>query len=90
MPKGYVAFRVWTRKQGPLNSQWLVLRIDGTDFPHCWVDNSIWLELSDSLITSFHGGLFRAFTNFIVVLCVNNSLVCHLWPASSWPHNSLS
>ena len=37
----------------PLNSQWLVLRIGGTDFLHCWVANSIyaWLEHAESLIT---------------------------------------
>ena len=35
----------------PLNSQWLVLRIGGVDFLHCWVANSIWLERAESLIT---------------------------------------
>ena len=61
----------------PLNSQWLVLRIDGTDFLHCWVVNSIWLERAESLITisdSFNGGLFRVLTSFTAVLPVNNSL----------------
>ena len=32
-------------------SQWLVLRIGGADFLHCWVANSIWLEHAESLIT---------------------------------------
>ena len=30
---------------------WLVLRIGGTDFIHCWVVDSIWLERAESLIT---------------------------------------
>ena len=61
----------------PLNSQWLVLRIGGTDFLHCWVANSIWLEGAESLIT-IHGGLFRALTNFTPVLPVNNALIRHV------------
>ena len=39
---------------------------------------------------AFNGSLFRAFTNFRAVLPVNNSLVCCIRPASSWPRNSLS
>ena len=46
-----MAFRAWAHKQMSLHSQWLVLRIGGTDFLHCWVANSIWLELAESLIT---------------------------------------
>ena len=38
-------------RTAPLNSQWLVLRIGGADFLHCWVANSIWLERAESLIT---------------------------------------
>ena len=34
-----------------LNLQWLVLRIGGADFLHCWVVDSIWLERAESLIT---------------------------------------
>ena len=71
-----MVFRAWVHKQVPLNLQWLVLRIGGTNFFHCWVANSIWLERAESLITSnsFNGGLFRALTKFIAVLPVNNSL----------------
>ena len=48
--KGMV-FRVWAYKRVPLNSQWLVLRIGGTNFLHCWVADSIWLERAELLIT---------------------------------------
>ena len=76
----------------PLNSQWLLLRIGGTDFLHCWVTDSISLERAESLITSdsFNSGLFRVLTNFIPVLPVNNTLIHHVRPASSWPRDSLS
>ena len=37
--KGMV-FRLWADEQAPLNSQWLVLRIIGADFLHCWVTDS--------------------------------------------------
>ena len=47
--KGMV-FRAWAYKRMPLNLQWLVLRIGGTDFLHCWVADSIWLEHAESLI----------------------------------------
>ena len=40
----------WVHKRAPINSQWLVLRIGDADFLHCWVANSIWLELAESLI----------------------------------------
>ena len=48
--KGMI-FRVWVHKRVPLTSQWLVLRIGGADFLHCWVADSIWLERAESLIT---------------------------------------
>ena len=48
--KGMV-FRVWAHKQMPFNSQWLVLRIGGTNFLHCWLADSIWLERTESFIT---------------------------------------
>ena len=48
--KGMV-FRAWVHKRMPLNSQWLVLRIGGTDFLHFWVADSVWLERAKSLIT---------------------------------------
>ena len=35
-------------RTAPLNSHWLVLRIGGADFLHCWTANSIWLERTDS------------------------------------------
>ena len=73
-----MVFRAWVHKWEPLNSQWLVLGINGADFLHCWVANSIWLEYAELLITkliAFVGGLFRAFTNFRVVLCVK--LITH-------------
>ena len=86
-----MVFQVWAHKRTQLNSQRLVLRIGGADFFHCWVADSVWLECADSLLSdSFHGSLFRALTNFRPVLPVNNSLVRHVQPASSWPCDSLS
>ena len=84
-----MVFRAWMHKRAPLNSQWLILRIGGADFLHCWLADSIWLERVVSLITSSHGILFRALASFTAVLPVNNLLVHHIWPASSWPHGSL-
>ena len=46
-----MVFRAWEYERAPLNSQWLVLRIGGADFLHCWVANSIWLERAEPLIT---------------------------------------
>ena len=46
-----MVFRVWMHERVPLNLQWLVLRIGGADFLHCWVAYSIWLEHAESLIT---------------------------------------
>ena len=46
-----MVFRAWAHERASLNSQWLVLRISGADFLHCWVADSIWLERVDSLIT---------------------------------------
>ena len=40
-----------THEQGPLNLQWLVLRIGGAEFLHCWTADSIWLERVESLIS---------------------------------------
>ena len=57
-----MVFRAWAHERVPLNLQWLVFRIGGTDFLHCWVTNFIWLECAKFLITisdSFNGGLFR-------------------------------
>ena len=34
----------------PLNSYWLVLRIGGIDFLHCWLVDSTWLECAETLI----------------------------------------
>ena len=48
--KGMV-FQAWAHEWVPLNSQWLVLRIGGTNFLHCWFTDSIWLERAESLIT---------------------------------------
>ena len=53
---GYISInrmvsRTWAHERAPLNSQWLVLRIGGADFLHCWVADSIWLELAELLIT---------------------------------------
>ena len=48
--KGMV-FQAWAHKQMPLNLQWLVLKIGGADFFHCWVADSVWLERAESLIT---------------------------------------
>ena len=69
--------QAWAHERAPLNSQWLILRIGGANFLHCWVVDSIWLERAESLITN-HGGLFRALTSFTAVLPVNNSLVRHI------------
>ena len=46
-----MVFRAWVHERVPLNLQWLVLEIGGTDFLHCWVADSIWLERAESLIT---------------------------------------
>ena len=75
-----MVFQAWAHERASLNSQWLVLRIGGTDFLHCWVVDSVWLEHAESLITndSFHASLFRALTSFTAVLPVNNSLVCRV------------
>ena len=43
--------RVWVQERVPLNLQWLVFRIGGADFLHCWVVDSIWLGCAESLIT---------------------------------------
>ena len=48
--KGMV-FWAWAHERAPLNLQWLVLRIGGADFLHCWVADSICLERAESLIT---------------------------------------
>ena len=71
-----MVFRVWADKRVPLNLQWLVLRIGGANFLHCWATDSISLERAESLITkqySFNGSLFRTLTNFTPVLPVNNT-----------------
>ena len=47
-----MVFRAWVHEQVPLNSQWLVLRIGGADFFHCWVFDFIWLERAEWLITT--------------------------------------
>ena len=47
-----MVFRAWAHKRTPLNSQWLVLRIGGTDLLHCCVADSVWLERAESLITN--------------------------------------
>ena len=44
-------FQEWVHVLAPLNSQWLVLRIGGTDFLHHWVADSLWLEYAESMIT---------------------------------------
>ena len=46
-----MVFRAWAHKRTLINSQWLVLRIGGANFCHCWVADSIWLEYAGSLIT---------------------------------------
>ena len=46
-----IVFRVWAHEWASLNSQWLVLRIGGANFLHCWVVDSVWLERAESLIT---------------------------------------
>ena len=46
-----MVFQAWVHERAPLNLQWPVLRIAGTDFLHCWVANSVWLERAESLIT---------------------------------------
>ena len=44
-------FQAWAHERAPLNLQWLVLRIGGADFFHCWDADSIWLERAELLIT---------------------------------------
>ena len=58
-----MVFQAWVHKQVPLNSQWLVLRIGGADFLHCWVADSIWLERAEIAfmaaylsVNKFHNG----------------------------------
>ena len=51
MGAGGMVFQVWARERAPLNTQCLVLRIGDTDFLHCWVADSIWLERAESSIT---------------------------------------
>ena len=46
-----MVYRAWAHERASLNSQWLVLRIGGADFLHCWVVDSVWLERAESLIT---------------------------------------
>ena len=46
-----MVFREWVHEWVPFNLQWLVLRIGGANFLHCWVADSIWLERAESLIT---------------------------------------
>ena len=47
-----MVFRTWAHKRASLNSQWwLVFRIGGADFLHCWLVDSVWLERAESLIT---------------------------------------
>ena len=46
-----MVFREWTYEWVPLNSQWLVFRIGGANFLHCWFADSMWLERAESLIT---------------------------------------
>ena len=38
-----MVFRAWAHERVPLNSQWLVLRIGGTDFLHCQVADSTYM-----------------------------------------------
>ena len=37
--------RAWAQEWVPLNSQWLVLKIGGADFLHCWVTDSIYIGM---------------------------------------------
>ena len=46
-----MVFRAWAHERASLNSQWLILRIGGADFLHCWLVDSVWLERAESLIT---------------------------------------
>ena len=54
-----MVFRIWAHERVPLSSQWLVLRIGGTNFLHCWITDSIWitdfiwLERAESLIAIY-------------------------------------
>ena len=45
-----MVFRAWAHKRASLNLQWLVLRIGGAYFLHCWVVDSMWLECAESAI----------------------------------------
>ena len=46
-----MVFRAWAHEQAPLNLQWLVHRIGGADFLHCWGADSTRLERDESLVT---------------------------------------
>ena len=41
--------QAWVHKWASIKLQWLVLRIGGTDFLHCWVVDSILLEHADNV-----------------------------------------
>ena len=56
-----MVFRAWAHERVPLNSQWLVLRIGGANFLHCWVADSIWLERAGSLITKQYVAFMAAY-----------------------------
>ena len=59
-------------------AQWLVLRI-----LVALISSVVGLLIRMCCVSdSFHGGLSRMFTSFRVVLNLNNSLVCHVQPAS--------
>ena len=61
----------WCQEDGflSIDTQTDAIRIDGTNFLHYWVTDSI--EHVESLITTYviaHGGLFRALASFTTVL----------------------
>ena len=43
MSRGWFLEHACVHERVPLNSQWLVLRIGGTNLLHCWVTDSIYI-----------------------------------------------
>ena len=71
-----VVFWAYVHERVPLNSQWLVLRIGGTNFLHCWVADST------AYVQIFEGCKFRGWpksSNFIFVDLLLSHLVLQVY-----------
>ena len=79
-------------EQAPLNLQWLVLRIGGANFLHCWGTDSIWLEhagflirISDTVQSSYNFTNSRVATHFRAWLHAKSCRVPRLVAACPTP-----